>query len=106
MERRAADGSITFALRFRAYGKRRFVTLGRADAGWDHGRAQEELQNVLADVRRGIWMGREEPEPVAEPRPEPTFREFGASGTRLGAWRAGTAAAGSRRARRRTSAGN
>ena len=76
MERRAADGSITFALRFRAYGKRRFVALGRADAGWDHGRAQEELQNVLADVRRGIWMGREEPEPVAEPRPEPTFREF------------------------------
>ena len=44
----------TFALRFRAYGKRRYVTLGTA-RGLDTQRAEEELANVLADVRRGIW---------------------------------------------------
>jgi integrase len=64
-----------FALRFRAYGKRRWVTLGAADDGWTFARADEELRNVLADVRRGIWRA-PEPEPVEEPREEPTFHEF------------------------------
>ena len=41
--------------------------------GWTRQRAQEELENVLADVRRGIWQA-PEPEPVIEePRREPTF---------------------------------
>src|SRR4051794_17995223 len=41
----------TYAARFRAYGKRRYVTLDvttRAEA-------EPELENILADVRRGIW---------------------------------------------------
>jgi integrase len=46
----------TFAIRFRAYGERRLVTLGTVDEGWNRGRAEEELENVLADVRRGIWQ--------------------------------------------------
>jgi hypothetical protein len=45
----------TFALRFRAYGQRHYLTLGSASDGWTHDRAELELQNVLADVRRGIW---------------------------------------------------
>ena len=51
------DGATgrSFALRFRAYGKRRYVTLGTAAEGWTRGKAAEELANVLADVRRGIW---------------------------------------------------
>ncbi len=80
---RAASGQVleregkrgrTFALRFRAYGQRQYVTLGTAEDGWTRARAEEELQNVLADVRRGIWRP---PEPVVEaPRAEPTFHEF------------------------------
>src|SRR5215210_7193327 len=65
-----------YALRFRAYGKRRYVTLGSAEEGWTRARADEELENILADVRRGIWR-EPEPEPVVEePRSEPTFHEF------------------------------
>jgi integrase len=68
-------GGRTFAVRFRAYGKRRYVTLGTAAKGWTSRKAEEELENVLADVRRGIWKP---PEPaVDEPAPEPTFHEFG-----------------------------
>jgi hypothetical protein len=45
-----------YALRFRAYGERRYVSLGFERDGWDRRRAEEELQNVLADVRRGLWV--------------------------------------------------
>lgn len=67
--------SPAFAIRFRAYGKREFVTLGTAAEGWTSAKARTELQNVLADVRRGIWQP---PAPVlAEaPRQMPTFHEF------------------------------
>lgn len=45
-----------YALRFRAYGERRYVSLGFERDGWDRRRAEEELQNILADVRRGLWV--------------------------------------------------
>jgi integrase len=45
-----------YALRFSAYGRRRYVTLGLECEGWTPERAQEELENVLADVRRGLWV--------------------------------------------------
>ncbi len=61
----------TYALRFRAYGHRRHVSLGRVTR--DH--AEMELQNVLADVRRGIWRPFE-PEPEVEVKRDPTFHEF------------------------------
>ncbi|TML61877.1 MAG: site-specific integrase [Actinobacteria bacterium] len=68
--------SPVFALRFRAYGKRRYVTLGTKEQGWSDDRAKEELQNVLADVRRGIWRP-PEPAPVPEePQEEPIFWDF------------------------------
>jgi integrase len=44
-----------FALRFIAYGERQYVTLGLEIEGWTRKRATQELANVLADVRRGIW---------------------------------------------------
>jgi hypothetical protein len=55
----------SWALRFTAYGKRRFVTLGRN--GWNRQRAEAELENVLADVRRGIWQPHK-PAPVDAPQ--------------------------------------
>ena len=52
---RRRGGLVVYALRFRAYGKRRYLTLGTKAEGWSRARADEELQNVLADVRRGLW---------------------------------------------------
>ncbi|MFN2467186.1 MAG: tyrosine-type recombinase/integrase [Gaiellaceae bacterium] len=66
--------TTTYAARFRALGRRHFVTFGSSDDGWNRGRAELELQNVLADVRRGRWQP---PAPVEEkPREEPTFHEY------------------------------
>src|SRR5947209_3013202 len=71
VEHRGKDGRIYRAIRFTAYGKRRFVSLGpvgRADA-------QQELGYALADVERGTWQ----PAQPAEPPPEvivPTLHEF------------------------------
>lgn len=45
-----------FALRFFAYGRREYVTLGLEADGWTRGRAAIELENTMADVRRGIWV--------------------------------------------------
>jgi hypothetical protein len=63
-----------FALRFSAYGERRYLTLGSSADGWSRSRADEELENILADVRRGIWK----PPLVAAQgsEEEPTFHEF------------------------------
>jgi integrase len=63
----------SWALRFRAYGKRRFVSLGRPEEGWNRERAEAELRHVLADVERDIWQPSK---PARAPGPEPTFHEF------------------------------
>lgn len=72
---RQLKGGRVFALRFRAYGKRRYLTLGTVDEGWSRTKAEEELANVLADVRRGIWRP-DARQVAAEPMPEPSFHEF------------------------------
>src|SRR5438067_3830276 len=75
--------SRTYALRFPAYGARHYITLGSDAEGWTRGRAEEELQNVLADVRRGIWIPPERGrrlhrDTVAGDAPtrEPSFERF------------------------------
>ncbi len=68
-------GGRTFALRFRAYGQRRYLTLGTTAEGWSRRKAEDELANVLADVRRGIWQPYEPPTAKA-PAATPTFHEF------------------------------
>lgn len=72
---RRGKRGLTFALRFRAYGKREYVTLGSAADGWTLQRAELELENVLADVRRGIWRPPTVTAPEA-PEEEPTFHQF------------------------------
>jgi integrase len=74
VETPSADGK-TYALRFRAYGRRRYLTLGTAAEGWTRAKAQLELQNVLADVRRGLWKPPARDAPPA-PTEDPTFHEF------------------------------
>jgi integrase len=64
-----------YAIRFRAYGERQYVTLGTDADGWDRQRAETELQNVLADVRRGVWRPPVQQAPPI-PTTDPTFHEF------------------------------
>jgi integrase len=65
--------TVRYGIRFRAYGKRHYVALGQVTRQ----AADMELENVLADVRRGIWKPAT-PAPVVEAAPtrEPTFHEF------------------------------
>ena len=73
IERQGAQGT-TFAARFRAYGERQYITLGYSWEGYTRRRADTDLQDILADVRRGIWKP-DRPEPTARPA-DPTFHEF------------------------------
>ncbi len=54
-----------YAIRFSAYGEREYLTLGFEHDGWTYGRAEEELDNILADVRRGIWVSPKKKKPRA-----------------------------------------
>lgn len=66
----------SWGIRFRAYGKRYTVSLGRPEDGWSRRQAEDELANVLTDVRRGIWRPPELKSEAPEPKAEPTFHEF------------------------------
>jgi integrase len=83
--------SPMFGLRFRAYGQRHYITLGSVDDGWNQARAEVELQNVLADVRRGIWRP-PSPAPVPPAVADPTFHGFASAwfDANEGAWRPNT----------------
>lgn len=70
-----------YALRFRAYGERQYVTLGYEHEGWDWGKAEEELQNILVDVRRGLWVPPQKKKPrgagdKGQPDRVPVFGPF------------------------------
>jgi integrase len=92
---RPATGAVVqsktgaYALRFTAYKERRYVTLGTEAEGWTRDRAEAELQNVMADVRRGRWTP---PHPAVESEPassgDPTFHVFASE------WFAGRQSAG------------
>lgn len=81
MPRKATGGVIPpkdgrgWAIRFRAYGKRRLVTLGTSEEGWNRQKAEEELRHVLADVDRCIWQPHR-PAAVEAPADLPTFHVF------------------------------
>ena len=74
VERQRQRGT-TYALRFRVAGKRHYLTLGNSWDGYTRRQADVELDNVLADVRRGIWKP---PAPyiVAVVAEDPTFHIF------------------------------
>lgn len=68
-----------YALRVPAYGKRYYVTLGTEADGWTEASAEVELDNIMADVRRGIWTPpkrREDRAAQIETGELPIFREF------------------------------
>lgn len=87
MARRSTGGVVidtrrkspVFALRFRAYGRRQFVTLGSAEEGWTRAKAEDALRHTLADVERGIWQPPDrgkDPTPAPRLPDDPTFHEF------------------------------
>src|SRR4051794_3906959 len=87
IERDTRSGATSYALRFRALGRRQYVHLGYAPT-WTRKRAEQELANVLADVRRGLWQPPEQAPPP--PREVPTLWVFASE------WVAGREAAGLR----------
>lgn len=83
---RPATGSIvepkgsrrSWGIRFRANGKREYLTLGLPEDGWNRRRAEEALRDELDRVRLGVWQP---PKKVAEDKPSPmgdvpTFHEY------------------------------
>jgi integrase len=101
MPRRSTGGVVlderrkspVFALRFRAYGRRQYVTLGSVDEGWTRDKAEESLRHVLADVERGIWRPPDrQPAPTPAVQEDPTFHEFASQwfAANEGTWRENT----------------
>jgi integrase len=74
LERKGKHGTA-YAARVRAYGERHYLTLGHSQDGYTRRKAETELQNILADIRRGTWKP-SQLEPVAAPAQDPTFHEF------------------------------
>lgn len=74
LERKGKQGT-TYAARVRANGERHYLTLGHAWTGYTRRQAETELQNILADIRRGTWKP-PQPQPVAAAAEDPTFHEF------------------------------
>jgi hypothetical protein len=75
-------------LRFTPYGRRESVTLNSRD-GCTRQKAEIELANILADVRRGTWKAWTRTA-APEPPNDPTFHEFASQ------WIAGLAHLGER----------
>lgn len=55
LERPGKHGRRYYALRVFAYGERHYVSLGSEHDGWTRAKAETELANIAADVRRGTW---------------------------------------------------
>jgi integrase len=68
------DGACTYSLRFRVNGRRRTITLGTDADGWNHRRAERKLEDVLAEIRVGVWQPPAPPDALDEH--ELTFHEF------------------------------
>jgi len=89
--------SPVYALRFRALGKRQYVTLGTEAEGWTKKKAEDELRRELMKVELGIWQP-PAPAPIAATpatETDPSFHEFASRWFHLkeGGWRPNTKAA-------------
>ena len=72
VERAGKNGRV-FALRFRAYGERRYITT----EAQSRKEAEQELRHVLADVERGVWRPAVPASvPSVVPAAEPSFWDF------------------------------
>lgn len=67
---------IAYGARVRAYGERHYVTLGKSQDGCTRKQAEIELQNILADIRRGIWKPPERQPAKPPASKDPAFHDF------------------------------
>jgi hypothetical protein len=72
IEHAGANGLTYRALRFTAYGRRRYVSLGAVSVE----EAERALRHTIADVERGTWQPPTAVEPPPERDPVPTFHRF------------------------------
>jgi integrase len=72
IEHNGTDGRTYRALRFTAYGRRRYLSLGAVSAG----EAECALRHTMADVERGTWQPPVAVESPPEPEPIPTFHQL------------------------------
>jgi len=72
VERSRKDGRRAFAIRFRAYGKRHYVTTSATSQE----EAERELRHVLADVERGAWRPPRSEPALEVPKECPIFWAF------------------------------
>lgn len=66
------DGRTYRALRFTAYGRRRYISLGAVSVA----EAERALRHTMADVERGTWQPPVAIESPSEPEPIPTFHQL------------------------------
>jgi integrase len=51
------DGeTVSYTARVHAYGRREHVTFGTSRHGWNHVRAELELERILQQIDRGVWV--------------------------------------------------
>lgn len=67
--------SPSYGLRFSVHGERQWIKLGTEAEGWTQERAERELVDVMALVRRGQWKSAQRVEPTHS-QDVPTFHEF------------------------------
>jgi integrase len=72
---RKTKGGRSYSIRFTAYGKRHQLRLGTSEDGWTRAKAEEELENVKAAVRLGVWTPPKR-QAVEAPTDVPTFHVF------------------------------
>ncbi|MHB1570426.1 MAG: tyrosine-type recombinase/integrase [Solirubrobacteraceae bacterium] len=81
-ERPWKDGTtITYGARIYAYGRRHRLTFGTNLQGWNHTRAQIEIESISQQVTRGTWLPPEHREPTVSPAPnggdgQQSFEQF------------------------------
>ena len=81
-------GATVYGLRFRAQRRRHYRRLGTPAEGWTRERAERELADTMALVRKGLWRAPERaaPEPVDA---DPGIHEFASewfAGNEAGWW--------------------
>jgi hypothetical protein len=67
---------MRFALLFRTNGERVYETLGTDAEGWTRDRAQDALDDRLAEVRLGTYVSPRRGGSVAQDAAVPTFHQF------------------------------
>ena len=92
VEEDSRRGATVYAIRFRANGRRQYQRLGTRAEGWTRERAEQELADTMALVRKGLWRPPEKTPAPAPTDTDPGFHEFASEWFNAGeaGWRENT----------------